>query len=221
MFKERKGPPMAHIQDLGSRIELVPMDPHFHDISLALYESPADSGPQFLVHTYSRHDGAAARVAAVMAAMKVLGGMADAGAGRLRFACGADHRLACKRLFLEACKLAPDTAPEVRPMSIADKKSERTIRVLGSGGGAYQVTAEGGYDGVERRLGAIGGGLAKLAELDALSEARDRVAFGCGQDHDALIGLLLQRALNVRTAMREAEERASRGILAAPSAQNT
>jgi hypothetical protein len=212
---------MAHIQNLGSRIELVPMDPHFHDISLALYESPADTGPQFLVHTYSQVDGAAARVATVTAAMKTLGGMAEVGGGQLRFSCGAEHRLACKRLFLEACKLAPETALETRPMCIVDKKSERMIRVLGHGGGAYQVTAEGGYDGVERRLGAIGGGLAKLAELDALSEARDRVAFGCGQDHDALIGLLLQRALNVRTAMREAEERASRGILAAPSAQNT
>lgn len=211
---------MAHIQDLGSRIELVPMDPHFHDISLALYESPGDNGPEFLVHTYSHIDGAAGRVAAVTAAMKSLGDMADAGAGRLRFPCGAEHRLACKRLFLEACKLAPDTQPRTRPMSIDDKKSQRTIRVLGSGGGAYQVTVDGGYDGVERRLGAIGGGLARLAELDALSEARDRVAFGCGQDHDALVGLLLERALNVRTAMREAEERASRGILAAPSAQS-
>ena len=34
-------------------------------------------------------------------------------------------------------------------------------------------------------------------------------------------GLLLTRALNVRTAMREIEAQASRGMLAAPSAQGT
>jgi hypothetical protein len=49
--------------------------------------------------------------------------------------------------------------------------------------------------------------------------APSQVKFGCGQTHDALIGLLLGRALNVRAVLREEEMSASRGTLAAPSAQ--
>jgi hypothetical protein len=47
----------------------------------------------------------------------------------------------------------------------------------------------------------------------------NQTRFSCSQEHDDLIGLLLVRAPNVRAAMREAEDMASRGVLAAPSAQ--
>jgi hypothetical protein len=46
-----------------------------------------------------------------------------------------------------------------------------------------------------------------------------QVAFACGQSHDALVGLLLVRALNVRAVLREEEVQATRGTLAAPSTQ--
>jgi hypothetical protein len=45
------------------------------------------------------------------------------------------------------------------------------------------------------------------------------VSFPCGERHDALVGLLLVRAQNLRAALREEELTATRGILAAPSAQ--
>ena len=63
------------------------------------------------------------------------------------------------------------------------------------------------------------GGLVKLAGLEAVGDAGDRVAFACGHDHDALVGLLLVRALNARAVLRHEEQASSRGILAAPSAQ--
>jgi hypothetical protein len=47
------------------------------------------------------------------------------------------------------------------------------------------------------------------------------VGFACGHEHDALIGMLLPRALNLRAAMREQEEAMSRGMLVAPSAQKS
>ena len=45
------------------------------------------------------------------------------------------------------------------------------------------------------------------------------VRFPCGESHDQLIGLLLVRAQNLRAVLREEEMKASRGVLAAPSAQ--
>ena len=214
---------MAHIAELGLRVELVSMDPHFHDISIGLYKRPsAEGGPEFLVHTYAGRDGIADRIGFVAQAMRTLGGMETAaGPHAVRFPCGAEHGRACKRVFLEACKIAPGTAPEPRPLAIHDKKCGNTISVASGGDGEYRVGAEARDEVTERRIGAIGGGLIKLAELKGLSDNNDRVAFECGHAHDALIGLLLVRALNVRAALRELETAAGRGVLAAPSAQES
>ena len=212
---------MAHIAELGRRIELVSMDPHFHDISISLYQRPsAGSGPEFLVHSYTGRDGAAERIGFVARAMRTLGGMeAAAEPHAVRFPCGAEHGRACKRVFIEACKVTPGTALEARPLSIYDKKCAHTIEVSGTGEGEYRLSAEDRDEATEHRISAIGGGLMKLAEIRALSDGQDRVAFDCGHAHDALVGLLLVRALNVRAAFREQEAAAARGVLVAPSAQ--
>lgn len=212
---------MGHIQALGRRIELVSMDRTCGDISIALYETDDTAGQTtFLVHTYSALDGAAARIDFVVQAMRVLGGMeAVPGVGHgVRFPCGAIHALACRRIFLEACKLASDTPLAEKPLVTLDKKSDRTVTVTSSGSGDYSVSANGPEDGRDRRVAAIAKGLAKLAEVDLAGD--DTVRFACGQAHDAMIGLLLPRAFNVRVAMREQEEAAGRGVLAAPSAQS-
>jgi hypothetical protein len=204
--------------DIGKRIELVPMDPHFHDITLGLYQQSTEAGPAFRVHTYSSIPGAQDRVAFVERAMSTLGGMQHIGDGvlLLRFGCGNQHVLAARRVFLEACKLAPSAPLELRGLSIFDKKSGQNIDVLSKGSGAYDVTA-GGSDAA--RASAIAGGLAKLGEMSKSETKATEVTFPCGQSHDALVGVLLVRALNVRAVLREEEMVASRGTLAAPSAQ--
>ncbi len=207
---------MGHIVDLGKRIELVPMDRHFHDVTLALYELPGkDGAAAFRVHTYSGHGGAGGRMAWLGKAMQTLGGMVAAGERSVRFPCGAEHAMGVRRLFLEACKLDPAGVVEAKPLTVFDKKSDGNITVTGLGNGRYQVSADDPAN--TRRIGAVAGGLVKLAEMEAISD--DTVAFPCGHAHDALIGLLLTRALNVRIAMREQAEAAGRGVLAAPSAQ--
>ena len=207
---------MGVTTDIGKRIELVPMDSHFHDITLALYHQEIDGVRVFRVHTYSSHPGAEGRIAFIARAMKVLGGMELIGDdhGRLHFECGNDHVLAVRRVFLEACKLSSSAALEAKGLTIFDKKSNAGIKVTGAGNGSYNVESEGGD---AARAAAVAGGLAKLAQME---KADAQVLFPCGQAHDALIGLLLARALNVRAVLREEEMQASRGTLVAPSAQN-
>ena len=197
------------------------MDPHFHDISIALYQRPSDDGgSEYLVHSYAARDGAPARIGFVAQAMRTLGGMdAAAGPDAVRFPCRAEHGRACKRVFIEACKIVPGTALEPRPLAIFDKKCAHTIEVTGNGEGEYRLGAEDRDEATVHRISAIGAGLMKLAEIPALNESRDRIAFDCGHAHDALVGLLLVRALNVRAALREREAAAARGMLVAPSAQ--
>ena len=199
------------------------MDPHCHDISISLYRETGEDGASgFLAHSYSGKEGAAGRLAFVMGAMAAMGGMGPAAGrpDRIAFACGAEHRAAVKRLFLEACKRATGSEVGALPMSIYDKKNDRTIDATNAGGGSYRLAAAGGEadDKVARRVDGMTRGLIKLAEMEAGAQAGE-ARFLCGVAHDELVGLLLRRALNVRAAMREAEAAAARGILAAPSAQ--
>lgn len=211
---------MGQTVDIGRRIELVPLDPHFGEISIGLYREQDDTGPVYQVYTYSRREGVEGRIASVVKAMQVLGGMERDADGRLRFPCGYEHNMAVKRVFLEACKLDPTSTAEPRPLEILDKKSGLQIRVLSEGGGVYRVTALGEGKDRERRISFIAGGLMKLAEMDEVSGTLDRVVFPCGHLHDAMVGLLLVRAPNVRSVLREQEATASRGVLAAPSQQD-
>ena len=199
------------------------MDSHFHDISLGLYEQGSAGKTSFLVHTYSRRGAAADRVGFVNRAMIVLGGLAmgEERLGMIRFVCGQAHRFACRRVFLESCKLASDVALEAAPLAVYDKKSDQMIEVTSRGEGRYLLSA-GGDAGVDTRRAAVAAlGLVKLGELEPIAGTSDQVRFTCGTEHDDVVGLLLTRALNVRTAMREIEAQASRGMLAAPSAQGT
>ena len=211
---------MASIVNIGRRIELVPIDPHFKDITIALYRQELDARTVFRVHTYSRLEGAPNRIQEVVHAMQTLGGMLVTSDELLYFPCGERHEAACRRVFLEACKLTPDTLVEPRPLNTIDKKSKLTITVDSIGEGTYRVASNGEGRSADRRVSAIAGGLIKLGEMNPISEnVQDTVTFPCGQSHDALVGLLLVRAPNVRVILREEESGAARGVLATPSQQ--
>ena len=212
---------MGETIDLGRRIELVPMDPHFHNISIALYRQEAGDGPVFQVHSYSNREGARQRLEFVARAMAILGGLEPVlgETRKLRFPCGVEHSFACRRVFLEACKLDPTQPVEPRPLHILDKKSNRTITVSSQGKGVYLLAADGEELDKASRIEAVANGLLKLGQMQVGVSGRDSVTFDCGQAHDALVGLLLVRALNVRAVLREQEMTASRGVLSAPSAQ--
>lgn len=204
--------------DLGRRIELVSMDSHFHEISIALYRRTDGPAPAFLVHTYASRDGAAERMAAIARAMAVLGGVESDGL-EVRFSCGQGHERACRRLFLESCKQDPAVAAESKPLTIFDRKTQSTLTLESLGAGAYRFAGGNGDPRLAKRRIAVGAGLVKLAEMKWTGEREDCVAFPCEQSHDELVGLLLSRALNVRGVEREQQLAAARGQLLAPSAQ--
>jgi hypothetical protein len=204
--------------DLGSRIELVSMDPHFRNITIGLYHQQRNGAPEYLIHSYSGIEGTRQRLDFLTHAMEILGGLQVVD-GRMRFPCGARHQLAIRRVFLEACKIPAGGVLESKPLTVRDKKLDRTITVTSLAPGLYEVSAEGASDATASRVDSITGGLKKLAEIEFVDGQAHQVKFACGQAHDALMGLLLPRALNVRAILREEESAASRGMLVAPSAQ--
>ncbi len=207
--------------DLGRRIELVPMDPHFHDISIGLYRQDGGSGLELVVHSYSRREGARERLEFIVDAMTILGGMERIPGDdlRLRFPSGSDLPIAARRVFLEACKCPSGTEVTPRPLNIFDKKSQSQVQVASLGRGLYEVRMETDSEKASRRSAAIAAGVAKLSGASLVEGRSRQVAFPRGQSADALVGLLLVRALNVRAIVRQEEAVASRGILSAPSAQ--
>lgn len=212
---------MPKTLDSGRRIELHSMDKHCGGISIGLYAREAPDGPRFLVHTYSGMDGAAERIAFIRRALQVMAGLepVDDAPDHLRFPCGKPHLRALKRSFLDLCKLetGADLAP--RPLTVHDKKAEGRITARGLGSGAYEIVSEDGSDQGARRAVAVARGFAKLCDMGLTGDPATRVAFACGTDHDPMIGMLMFRAQNARATMREEEEAAARGALAAPSQQ--
>jgi hypothetical protein len=205
---------------MGTRIELVPMDSHCSDITIALYRQDVDGIPGYRVHTYSQHAHAQERIETLRQTMLVLGCVEIDDDGLLHFPCGHAHQFAIRRLFLDACKRDPQQPLSPLPLHIFDKKGDCDIFVDSLGSGRYAVRAEGNNAGIERRTATIARGLIRLGEMEENSDDANLASFSCGATHDALVALLLVRAPNVRAAMREAEEMSSRGQLVAPSAQN-
>jgi hypothetical protein len=208
---------VALTRNLGTRVELLSMDPHCHDITIGLYRRETTGRPEYLVHTYSTSAGAAERIDFLQRAIETLAGL-EAHAGWLHFDCGSAHQAAVRRAFLEACKLGLSAAVAPRRLAVQDK-SGRTIAAEPMAGGAYRITANGDEDGRLSKIQSVASGLRKLGEMTATDGTSDQVSFACGHAHELLVGLLLPRALNVRQTLREIEAASTRGVLVAPSGQ--
>jgi hypothetical protein len=214
---------MGKTLDLGRRIELQPIDKHCHNISLGLYLRQVDGVSQVSVHTYASVPGADERLAFLTEALAVMAGLEPVleQPGWSRFPCGTMHLRALRRGFLDLCKLSSDAPLAPKPMTVFDKKAGCDLTAMGVGDGVYEIRSEADDEAARRRCAAVARGFAKLCEMDAVEGSENRVRFPCGADHDALIGLLLFRAQNVRASLQEQELAAARGILAAPSQQQS
>lgn len=213
---------MRRTLELGRRIELQAMDRHCHDISLALYRQENADRCAYLVHTYSGHAEAEGRVDEIRRRLVVAAGMVplEDEPELLSFGCGQQHEKALRRTFLEVCKLPSGENAEPQPLVRSDKKAECELTVEPEGGGRYRITAPAGSELGPRRCQAVARGFAKLCEMELDESDTSLVVFGCGSEHDSLMGALFFRAQNVRSAMKEDELSATRGMLAAPGSQD-
>lgn len=207
--------------DLGRRIELVSMDPHFYDVSVSLYRKNHCPGLEVIIHSYSHKESINERLKFIAQTMGIIGGMERVSGEHqsLRFPQSIDLELAAKRVFLEACKYPMDSEVKVRPLTIFDKKCQSQINIVSSSKGVYEVKTEEKNDQTARRTTAIAAGLIKLSGASIFNGHPDSLVFPEEQSNDALVGLLLIRALNVRAVIRAEEDATTRGVLSAPSAQ--
>ena len=170
---------MGLTRDMGRRVELVSMDPHFHDITLGLYRQDRAGRPQYLVHTYSGLPGAASGGNLSPKLRRFSGARSESRTG-CSFRAGRRIKLPPGVCFLIPASRRPGQSPPHGLSSILDKKSGRNIVVTKLTGGIYQIAADGPEEGKAARLDAIVAGLRKLGELDPVPDHADQVAFSCG-----------------------------------------
>ena len=195
------------VEMFGKCLELVPIDPFFHDISIGLYSK----GGIATVWTFSRREGVEGRIEQVRGQLAKLGDMdgLEGTHNQLRPRCGAIHQRPLKFLMMQAVEKDPSFE---YPEGLV--KDLRSPLMLGfesediEGRTVYRLTAQGEAPRAAGRMRAITSGFVRYGEMERVG---DGVFFGCGARHDQLMRLLLPYARNVTGTQDMLEADALRG----------
>ncbi len=202
----------AVLKKYGRCLELVPMDPHFHSITVALYVKDKI----ITVWTFSNKAGVEDRIRTIRDQMVQLGGLVavESTHNQARFACGHLHTRPVKFLTTLAVEKPPDYILPSGEISIKDTKTKLTLKVSGQQIGdrwIYQVSAEGEAPNVPLRLRAIIAGFVRYGEMEKVGD--NSVSFPCGHRHDSLLRVLLPYSRNISAVEDMLEASAMRGQL--------
>ena len=182
------------LQKIGHCVELVPMDPNFHGITVGLYVKDGVA----TVWTFSQKPGLERRLSAIRDQLVALGGMVavEGSHDKVKYACGLLHERPLKFLMKQAVEKAPDhQLPEGR---VKDLRSPLMLDIKGieeDGRWVYRVDAEGEAPNEAARLRAVTGGLGRYGEMEKVADYA--ASFSCGYRHDELARLVLPFARNV------------------------
>lgn len=167
-------PRVADVIELYGRcLELVPMDPHFHNISVGLYVKDGTCA----VWTYSRRPGADERIERIRDQMAALGGLSpvEGTSNEMRFTCGYLHVRPARFLLAQAVGKSPDYSPPEGELSIKDSKTQLMLKIVPGemdGQTVYQVTGEGEHANVPARLRLVVAGFVRYGEMERLAIQR-------------------------------------------------
>ena len=196
------------IERYGKCVELVSMDPNFHDISVSLYVKDGIS----TVWTFSRKPGVETRIETIRDQLVALGGFTAVRRthDQIRFVCGHDHAMPVKFLIRQAVEKDPSYAhPEG---AVKDLRSNLMLRAGAAevdGRWVYSVDGDGEARNKDARLRAVTAGLVRYGGMEKVDDTQ--VVFSCGSRHDELVRLLLPYARNVRGVEDQLETDALRG----------
>ncbi|MDP7627382.1 MAG: hypothetical protein QF530_05655 [SAR202 cluster bacterium] len=188
--------PAAVIKKFGKCLELVPLDRHFHNISVGLYVKQGI----FTVWTFSGKRGADERIQVIRDQLVALGGMEpiEGTWNQARFTCDVLHDRPVRFLLSQAVGKSPDFAPSKGSLEIKDTKSELMIGAKGfkrEGSWLYRIGVTGEAKNSLMRLRMILAGFNRYGEMDKIGD--NEVAFQCRSQHDDLMRLLMPYSRNI------------------------
>jgi hypothetical protein len=182
------------INRYGRCLELVPIDPNFHNISVGLYAKDQIA----TVWTFSHKKGVEERIRQIRDQLATLGDLQPVNGthNQLQPHCGDIHQRPLKFLLMQAVEKDPSfTYPEGY---VKDLRSDLMLGFesrISDGRVTYYITGEGEVNNYASRLRAITAGFVRYGEMDRSEDGG--VIFSCGVSHDQLIRLLLPYARNV------------------------
>jgi hypothetical protein len=206
----KRGRVADRLSEIGSCLELVPMDSHFNSVSVGLYYKDGIC----TVWSFSQVEGIESRLREIRDQMVRLGGVqpVDGSDNQFIFPCGVLHMRPVKFLLTQAVTKAPDFAHPKGSMTIKDSKSALMLSVAGGrtdDGFAYQVSGEGDVRNPALRLRMVVAGFVRYGEMEKVGDTE--VAFSCCWQHDELVRLVLPYSRNISAVESMLEAEATRG----------
>ena len=206
----QKGRVAQILEQVGSCLELVPMDARFGNISVGLFVK----GGVCTVWSFSRADGVDERLRTIRDQIVRLGDLTpvDGTHNQFTFPCGRVHGRPVKFLLTQAVGKDPAYSHPAGGMRIKDSKSSLMLSVDGheeDGRWLYRVSAEGDAPNKALRLRMVVAGFLRYGEMEKVAETE--VAFSCGHRHDGLMRVLLPYSRNISAVETMMDAEALRG----------
>lgn len=202
--------PIEVIERFGRCLELIPIDNHFHKVSVSLYLKDNI----YTVWSFSDKAGIENRLLEVRNQIVTVGGLSPIAetSNQAKFDCEDVHHRPIKFVAAQAVNKPPDYTPPHGSLSIKDSKTELTIQVAGAeenNAWIYSVSVNGDAKKPAIRLRMIIAGFIRYGEMEKLSDTK--IMFACRQRHDELIRILLPYSRNISSVESMISAEALRG----------
>ena len=179
----------------GKCLELVSMDPNFHDISVGLFLK----NDILTIWSYSKKEGVNKRLNIIRDKMVQFGGLNKLEEDfKLSIPKGSLIPRPLKFLFVKSVEMDPSLKPETGEVSSKDNKSKLLFHISGSFENdkyIYRVSATGEHDKPNLRIRAVVGGFVKYGEC--IKNDTESFYFPDKNPHDQYVRVLLPYARNV------------------------
>lgn len=192
-----KQPAVAEqVKKLGSCIELVSIDPHFHDVSVGLFIKHKTLS----IWSYSRKAGIAERIEQIRDRCTKYGDVvaADGTTNQLELISDLYLDRALRFMFIAAVEKDPALEIPSGKIAIPDTKTKLTLVIAGAeedGKYVYTVSTEGEAERAEMRVRATVGGFIRYSDCERID--KNKFAFPDGKRYDKFARLILPLARNV------------------------
>jgi hypothetical protein len=197
------------IKRLGNCIEIVSIDPHFHDVSVGLFIKDG----VMTISTYSTIDGVEARIEQIRDRCVKLGDVeaVEGSTDQLRLVSDLYLDRALRFMFIAAVEKDPAQELPSGRITAPDTKTKLTLVVEGAeedGQYVYTVSTEGEAERAVMRVRATVGGFIRYSGCVRVD--KNKFSFPDGKQYDNFARLILPLARNVSAveAQLEADEMA-------------
>lgn len=196
---------VKEVARLGSCIELVSLDPHFHDVSVGLFIKDG----VMTVSSFSTIDGIEERIEKIRDRCVQLGDVEAVEGTTDQLMLISDLQLdrALKFMFTIAVEKDPSAEAPSGRITAPDTKT-KLLFVLGGaeldGKYVYTVSTEGESDRSNMRIRAAVGGFIRYSGCERID--KDKFAFPDGKQYDNFARLILPLARNVSAVEAQLEQ---------------